>query len=123
MGKMGREAGVGGLRGPCGRLSGRKTGKFAFFKEQFSALELISANPEQNRSVSAPTNHQHYPSLTGDENGKVVSKTKRYHSSMKKGQGYERRWLQSHSLCRGITDTSSLWKYSTPFHGEIIPSY
>jgi len=72
-------------------LSGGKPAKFAVFKEQFSALVLLNANSEQKCWVFAPTNHCHHPSVTGNENGEVASKSIGYHSPRKKGQGYQRR--------------------------------
>lgn len=59
---------------------------------------MLNADPEQKYWVFDPTDHRHHSALTGHENGEVTFKSERYHSLMKKDQGYQRRWLQSQTL-------------------------
>lgn len=106
---MGRGAGVGGLEGAVADSQVGKQASLQLLKNNLVLLYCLMLTLSKSAgSLLQQTNHCHHPSLTGDENGEVLSKSERYHSSRRKGQGYERRWLQSHSLCREKTDTLSL---------------
>lgn len=81
---------------------------FLFFNNYLVRLHCLVLTRSKSAGILLQTtNHCHQPSLTGNENvsHEVASKSKKFHSSREKGKDCERRWLQSHDLCRGIAGT------------------